>query len=124
MALYENEIFRAKNIIGAVSMRDVRKVLTREEQTGMLRLLKSHGGHIRDLFEDSPEAREYLTEKNRLGLGETKFLPSSMQSNIDILVYENTVAMISPKTLIAVVIEDFAISNAQRQFLEFLWKSL
>lgn len=124
LALYENEIFCAQNIIGAVSMRDIRKVLTQEEQMGLLHLLKAGGGRIRDLLEDSPEAQEYLNEKNRLQLGESKFLPSDLQFGVDILVYDQTVVMISPKPLIAVVIEDRGVSSAQRQFLEFLWKSI
>ena len=124
LGLYEHEVFRAKQIIGVVSMKDVRKMLTKEEQMGLLHLLKADGGQIQDILEDSPEAQEYLQEKNRLQLGNSKFLPDDIQFGVDILVYHRIVAMISPKTLIAVVIEDVAISNAQRQFLEFLWKSI
>ncbi len=40
------------------------------------------------------------------------------------LVYENTVAMIAPKNMIAVLIEDSAIASAHRQFLEFLWRNI
>jgi len=124
LALYENDIFRAKEIIGVVSMKDVRKFLTWEEEKGLLHLLKANGGRIRDLLEDSLETEDYLKEKNRLALGETKFLPSDMHFNVDMLVYENTVAMVSPKNMIAVLIEDVAIASAHRQFLEFLWQNI
>lgn len=121
LGLYEKEIFSAGEIIGVVSMKDVRSMISRDEELGLLRLMKANGVHLRDLLEDSPEAREYLQEKNRLGLGETKFLPKNMQFNVDLLVYGNTVAMISPQNKMAVLIEDAAIAGAQRQFLELLW---
>ncbi len=121
LGLYEKEIFSGGEIIGAVSIKDVRSMLSQDEQMGLLRLMKANGGHVRDLIEDSSEAREYLEEKNRLGLGETKFLPKDMEFKVDLLIYGNTVAMISPKNRIAVLIEDRAIADAQRQFLEFLW---
>lgn len=124
LSLYETEICCATDIIGVVSMKDIRKILIKEEEMGILHLIKYNGGHIRDLLEDSPEAREYLEEKNRLNLGETKFLSSNMQFAVDIIVYENTVAMISPKNMIAVLIEDPAIAAAQKQFLDFLWGNL
>ena len=124
LALYEHEIFRAKEIVGIVSMKDVFKILTREEELGLLYLLKANGGTIRELLEDSPESREYLKEKNRLALGEHKFLPAQISFAIDLLVYGDTVAMSSPKNLIAVVIEDRAITSAQRQFLEHLWNTV
>ena len=124
LGLYEKEIFAGGEIIGVVSMKDVRSMISRDEQMGLIHTMKANGIHIRDLIEDSPEAQEYLQEKNRLGLGETKFLPRDLQFAVDILVYENTVAMISPKNTIAVLIEDRAIADAQRQFLEFLWRSI
>ena len=123
LGLYEHEIFRAKEIMAVVDMAELRKVFSREELNGMLHLLKANGGTIRELLEDSPEAREYLKEKIRLVLGEHRFLPVQISFAIDLLVYGDTVAMISPKNLIAVVIEDGAISSAQRQFLEFLWNT-
>ena len=125
LALYENEIFgKKKDIIGLVSMKDIRKMIAWEEEKGLLYLMKANSIYMREILEKSEESEEYLKEKNRLALGETKFLPQELHFDIDILVYENTVAMISPKTVIAVLIEDIAIANAQRQFLEFLWNTL
>lgn len=124
LALYENEVFRAKDILSIVKMQDVRKILSHEEVMGLLRLMKANGISIRDLLEDSPEANEYLNEKSRLTLGETKFLPKDLQFGVDILIYGNVVAMTSPRNIIAVVIEDAAIAGAQRQLFEFLWKSI
>ena len=121
IGLYEHEIFQAPRILAAVNMRSLRAMISREELFGTLHLLKANKGSIREFIEDSPEAKEYLEEKNRLGLGDTKLLPSEMNLGIDILAYGGKTAMISPRTAMAVVIEDRAISNAQEQFLEYLW---
>ena len=123
MALYEKEIFNAHEILALVDIRTLRAMMSREELDGLTHSMKATGGTIREFIEDSPEAREYLKEKNRLALGETKFLPADMRFNVDILIYENTVAMISPKNMIAVLIEDASIASANRQFLEFLWQN-
>lgn len=124
LALYENEIFKAKDIIGVTSMQDVVSIFSKEEELRLLRLMKTNSVFIRDILDDSPEAHEYEKEKKRLAIGETKFLPNDLLFEIDFLVYNKKLAMISLKSLIAVVIEDTAISHAQRQLLEILWKSL
>lgn len=124
LALYENEIFRSKNIAGITSMHELRKVFSLDELTGMLHLMKGSGGRIDEIDEDSPESREYRTEKDRLKLGETKSLPKGFSFEIDFLLYDNCVAMISIKNRMAVVIEDRAIAHAQRQFFNFLWKAI
>lgn len=123
-ALYENEISRGGDIIAVVSIQKIRDMISPEKLIGFTHLMKANGTTIRDILEDSPEAREYVKEKNRLCLGESKFLPADMNFEIDMLVYGTTVAMVSPKTLIAVVIEDVGISGAHRKLLEALWISL
>ena len=124
MALYASEIFNAHEIFALVDIRTLRSMMSREELDGFIHGMKATGVMIREFVEDSPEAREYLKEKNRLALGETKFLPPDIRFGVDILIYENTVAMISPKNMIAVLIEDAAIAASHRQFLEFLWQNL
>lgn len=124
IALYEKEIFNAHDILALVDIGTLRLMMSWEELDGLVRIMKATGATIREFVEDSPEAREYLKEKNRLALGETKFLPADIRFSIDILVYENIVAMISPKNMIAVLIEDSAIADAHRQFLEFLWQNI
>ncbi|MDP3794816.1 MAG: helix-turn-helix domain-containing protein [bacterium] len=124
MALYEEEIFRGGEVLSAFSPKAWRGAYSEEEMAGLLGLMKANGAALRDLLADSPEARGYLKEKNRLGIGETKFLPKNFSLGVDVLVYGNSVAMISFQNLIAVVIEDRAIAEAQRQFLEFLWGAI
>ena len=124
MLLYEKEIFNAHEILALVDIRTLRTMMSREELEGLIHCMKATGARIKEFVEDSSEAREYLKEKNRLGLGETKFLPPDMRFALDILIYENTVAMIAPQNMIAVLIEDASIASAHRQFLEFLWQNV
>lgn len=124
MMLYEDDIFRGGSVSGIFSPKDWVAVFSQKELSGLLYLMKSREISIRDLLYDSSEARQYADEKDRLRLGETRFLPQDFLLGVDILIYGNTVALISLQNLIAVVIEDPAIAQAQRQFLEFLWKAL
>jgi len=122
MALYEDEIFRADEILSIVSMRGLNKMISKKEVSELIHGLKAGNGKIRELLDDSPESREYLEEKNRLDLGETKFLPKQFNFDVDLLIYNDSVAMISAETSMAVVIKDRAISGLQRMLLESLWK--
>lgn len=124
LKLYEDEIFSEGEVLSAFSLKDWLRIYGEPAMDDLLGLMKSNGVTIRDLFVESPEAHAYRQEKNRLQLGESKFLPNDLVIAIDVCVYGNTVALISLQNLIAVVIEDPAIANAQRQFLEFLWRAL
>lgn len=121
--LYEQEIFNGGEVSAFVDMRSLRNMLSREELYEISHIMKANDVTIRELLDDSPESHEYLIEKNRLGLGETRLLPHNFVLGIDLTIYGDTVAMISPKNLMAVVIEDRAVSASQKQFFEFVWKS-
>lgn len=124
LKLYEDEIFSGGEILSAFSLKDWLRIYGEPAMDDLLGLMKSNGVTIRDLFQESPEAHKYRKEKNRLSLGESKFLSNDFTISVDVCVYGNTVALISLQNLIAVVIEDPAIAQAQRQFLEFLWKAI
>ena len=123
LGLYEKEIAGGGDILAVVSIEKLRAMLSREELMSVIHLMKASATTVRDMLEDSPEARDYLEEKNRLALGESKFLSADMRFEVDMLIFGTTVAMISPKTLIAVVIDDAAISSAQRHLLENMWRT-
>lgn len=124
LALYADEIFHGGSVMSAFSPKEWIGVFGEKEMEDTLYLLKSNGITIRDLLEDSPQARDFASKKERLGLGDTKFLPKGFSLGVDILVYDNTVAMISLKNLMAVVIEDQLLSHAQKQFIDFLWEAI
>lgn len=124
LALYEDEIFREKDVIAIASMKDIYNFVSQSELFGLVALMKANGCNPRELIDNTSQAREYAKEKKRLKVGETKFLPPEMKFEIDFLVYGHKLAMISLKNLIAVIIEDHTISYAQRQMIEFLWKGI
>lgn len=121
--LYTHEIFGGTEVTSFGNIKELRTVISGGELYDLVHIMKANGSKIRELIDDSSESREYLAEKNRLGLGETKFFPHDFSLEIDLLIYGDTVAMVSPKNLMAVVIEDRAISASQKQFFEFVWKS-
>lgn len=123
LRLYEQEIFSGGAVSAFVDMKSLRNMLSREELYEISYVMKANGVQIRELLDDSAESREYLLEKNRLELGETRLLPHDFVLEIDLTIYGDMVAMISPKNLMAVVIEDRAISASQKQFFEFVWRS-
>lgn len=123
--LYLDEIFKAKEIIATTSMSTLRTVFSHEEMLAFIHSMARYGTRMRELLEESSETRAYTQEKERItGHRDAKILPTRMQFPIDLLVYNNRVAMISFKNLIAVVIEDGTVAQAQKLLLEFLWNSL
>lgn len=122
--LYEDEIFRAKDIIGTTLMKEIYRIFSREGEIEFLYLMKAHRVHLREILEDSPEAKDYACEKQKLDIGEIRFLKPGIEFNVDFMVYDDKLAMISLKNLIAVVIEDQAISGVQRQLFEIVWNTL
>jgi len=124
-ALYLDEIFHTKEIIGITSMATLRTIFSHEEILAFIRAMASHGTRMRELLDGSSEAHLYAQEKERVtGHRDAKILPPAMHFPIDLLIYNNRVALISFKNLIAVVIEDGTIAHAQTLLLEFLWNSL
>ncbi len=124
-ALYLDEIFHAKEIIGTTSMATLRRVFSHEETSAFLETMARHGTRLRELLDASHETQSYIAEKERItGHCEAKILPATMRFPIDLLVYNNRVALISFKNLIAVVIEDGTIAEAVKLLLEFLWNPL
>jgi len=61
-----------------------------------------------------------IAAKNKLD----KKLPPSFQSNVDVLIYADKVALISLRDLSAIVIENKDIADLFRNMHSFMWKSL
>ncbi len=122
--LYANEIVRQPELYSLINLDAFGKTYNEKEKTALLNAMKKYGCNATELVEDSEEARWYLKEKNRRGLGDTKLLPKTLRFDVDFVVYGNTFVTISLKNLIAVVTEDVAISSAQLQMFRFLYDSI
>jgi len=119
--LYE-EICRHKEVWSVFSPEKYRKIFSWEESKHIYRILDRHGGVIYDLCEDTPFTHKFIKETYRKGLSYTRLLPKSMKISTDILVYGNSVAMISLGTVVGVVIEDKSIAESQKLFIKHLWE--
>lgn len=122
--LYENEILKQEEMFSLVNLNEFAKTYSKKEMLLLLDRMKVSGIKAKELIDSSDEGRWYLKEKNQRNLGDTKTLPKKFKFEVDFLVYDNTIVTISLKNLVAVVIEDTAISKAQLQLLEFLWSKV
>jgi len=119
--LYANEILRQKEFFSLVNLASFARVFSERDMIQLLDRMKESGVKTRELVDPSKEGRWYIKEKDSRQLGETRVLPKDFKFEVDFVVYGNKLATISLKTLVAVVIEDAAISKTQSQLLEFLW---
>lgn len=120
--LYANEILRQKEFFSLVNLDAFAKVYSERDMIQLLDRMKESQVKTRELVDSSPAGRWYIKEKDSRRLGKTRVLPKDFKFAVDFVVYGHTVATISLKNLVAVVIEDAAISQAQLQLLELLWR--
>jgi len=122
--LYDSEILKQPELFSLVNLHEFAKVYSEKEMLALLDRMQESNVKAKELIDGSTEARWYLKEKDKRKLGDTKILPKQFQFEVDFLVYGDTVATISLKNLVAVVVEDVAISKAQLQILNFLYDSI
>jgi len=118
------EIYHAKEIWAMFSPKNFLNVFSKQENKHFFNILIRHGGVIYDMFEDTPQAREFAQAKHRTGISHVKFLPSDFKIATDFMVYEDKLAIVSFENLIGLIIEDKAIAQTQRQMLKFIWEKL
>lgn len=116
--LYDNEIFRQKNILALANIAAFTNFFGQEQLNYFLNKLKTGGSNLRELIDDSEIGRQYVEQKSKLGLGETRLIPKDMKFDVDLLIYSDITAIISLNNGVAVVIEDVAITNAQKILFE------
>ncbi len=120
-----NEIFTtARKIYSIASMKDIYSVADHSVMVNFFDLLRSNGGKIYDLLDNSDESKEYASADYRKGAGPLKILPDDFDLAVDMMIYKDTVAFFSLKSLIAVIIKDAAIAKSQLQYFKFIWKHI
>lgn len=122
--LYDGEILQQKEIFSLVNLKEFARTYSEAEMLALLDRMRGSGLYAKELIDNSKAARWYLKEKNKRKLGDAKILPKKFRFEVDFLVYQNTIATVSLKNLVAVVIEDSAIAQAQLQILNFLYDSV
>ena len=87
-------------------------------------LLYNNGGAIYSLVEKTEIDVEDFGRKKYGDFLKRKQLPNGFKFETDLLVVDDTVALISFKNLIAIIIKDKAIADLQRNFINLIWKGI
>lgn len=122
--VYEEIVRSSAKVLTCVSMERFLQVFDEKEMQRLLTLARENATKLNDLLEQSEAAKKYAKAAERKGIGPIKFLPEGFKLSTDILICGNKVAMISFDDLVALVIEDQAITKTQKKFLRFLWTHL
>lgn len=118
------EIFSThKNIYSLFSPNNFFKLFSARENHELVMTLFKSGGLLHSLVEKADASVNRLLERPEYNkFIKSKQLPDGFKFDTDLLVVGDTVAMISFKNLVGVVIKDKAIAELQRKFIDFLWK--
>lgn len=86
--------------------------------------VQQHALKTRDLFVADAAYKKLMRLREENGsTGATKKLPADFQSNVDVLIFSDKVALISLRDLSAIVIENRDIADLFRSFHSHLWRS-
>lgn len=121
---YEQMTDTWQNVYSIFSPQSFFNLFTFEENNAILILLEKRGVRLYNLVEKSDKAIERLKIKEYNHFIKSKLLPDNLKFSTDVLVADNRIALISFDSLTAIIIEDKAIANMQRNFIEFIWESL
>jgi sugar-specific transcriptional regulator TrmB len=88
--------------------------------------LSDHALRCRDLFVVSRHYKKLRTIRHQNGAENKaeKRLPAEFRSNVDVIIYNEKVALISLRDLSAVVIENKNIADLFRNMHDFMWRTL
>ncbi|MFC1678375.1 TrmB family transcriptional regulator [Patescibacteria group bacterium] len=121
--MYEELTCTSYTIYGTFSIDKYFNHFTERDNEEFFANIKKSGGKIKDLVEDTPNAREYVKRHINQGVGNSKFLPKDFKIEMDLMVCGNKVGMISQVNLIGIIIENKEIADYQRNFIKLLRKT-
>lgn len=122
--VYEHMTDTWQNVYSIFSPQNFFNFFTFEENNAILMSLEKRGVKLYNLVEKSDKAKERLKIKKYNHFVKSKLLPDNLKFSTDVLVTDNRIALISFDSLTAIVIEDKAIANMQRNFIKYIWESL
>ena len=97
-------------------------VFSEKDGLEFLANIKSEGGSMRDLVLNTPDGIRYVKEGWGQPVAKSKLLPSQFSFAVDIVVAGDKLVFVSFNDMSAVLIENSAMADLQRQFLKFVWK--
>ena len=113
-----------QNVYSIFSPKSFFSLFTFEENRDILMALEKREVKLYNLVEKSDKAIERLKIKEYNHFVKSKLLPDNLKFSTDVLVTENKIALISFGSLTAIVIEDKAIADMQRNFIKYIWEGL
>ena len=122
--VYEQILDTHKNIYSVFSPDSFFKLFSAKDNHKLLMLLYNNGGAIYSLVEKTEIDVEDFGRKKYGDFLKRKQLPNGFKFETDLLVVDDTVALISFKNLIAIIIKDKAIADLQRNFINLIWKGI
>ncbi len=99
-------------------------VFTLEQNDALLTRLYENGGRLYNLVERSEAARAHLKLKQYDNFVKSKVLPEGFRFETDLIIYGDTIALISFRTLIGVLIRDQSIADLQKSIFKMIWKTV
>ena len=122
--IYLQIISTHKIIYSFFSPASVFKLFSFKENDELLKQLYENGGELRNLVERSDKAVERLRKKEYNSFVKNKLLPEGFKFETDLLIVDDTVALISFKNLVGVIIQDKAIAEMQKNIFDLIWKGI
>ncbi len=122
--VYQQILNTHKNIYSIFSPENFFKLFSPEENHSLLMMLYDNGGMLYSLVERTSNPIEGLSNENYKKFIKSKTLPEGFKYETDLLVIDDTVALISFKNMIGIIIKDKAIAQLQKSFINLIWKNL
>lgn len=121
---YKQIVNTWQNVYSIFSPQSFFNLFTFEENNDILMSLEKRGVKLYNLVEKSDKAKERLKIKKYNHFVKSKLLPDNLKFSTDVLVTDNRIALISFGNLTAIIIEDKAIADMQRNFIKYIWENL
>jgi sugar-specific transcriptional regulator TrmB len=120
--IFDEYILKAREVINCGSYETATKVVSVEFEKEYLEEVKKKGLFYRMILEDTPLNHKFAEIGK--GIAHTKFLPADTKISADIVVFGNSLALISYDKKTATLIEDKSIAEAIKMYLDFMWMKL
>lgn len=123
--IYEDLFKSVGDIYSIFPTDEFLKNFSLEEYDEYDKIINEHKFSSRDLIIDGKNYSKIdeVRRKNATDNKYTKKLPSAFKSNVDVLIYNNKVALISLRDMSAIVIENHDINEFFKSMHTFIWKN-
>lgn len=122
--VYEQIVDTWQDVYSVFSPKSFFSLFSYEQNDKLLMKLKEREVKLFNLIEKTDETYKRLEIKKYNSFVKNKILPDELKFSTDLLVTKDRLALISFDSLTAVVIEDKAIADMQRNFIKFVWNKV